>query len=60
MAPMPARTLGMELKVVGKQLILSGRVVVGDEPEKVQGAFKSSPRIGSSLLNSVRFRITVV
>jgi hypothetical protein len=33
-ALMPARMLGMELKVVGNQLILSGRVV-GDEPAKV-------------------------
>jgi hypothetical protein len=41
---MPARTLGMELKVVGNQLILSGRVV-GDEPAKVQEAFANSPEI---------------
>jgi hypothetical protein len=34
----------MELKVVGNQLILSGRVV-GDEPAKVQEAFANSPEI---------------
>jgi hypothetical protein len=38
MALMPVRTLGTELKVMGTQLILSGRVV-GDEPDNVREAF---------------------
>jgi hypothetical protein len=51
MVLMPARTLGMELRVVGNQLILSGRVV-GDEPEKVRAAFASSPGIGTVVLRN--------
>jgi len=51
MALMPARTLGMELKVLGNQLILSGRVV-GDEPEKVREAFASSPEIDTVVLRN--------
>jgi hypothetical protein len=35
MVMVPAQALGMELKVVGNQLILSGSVV-GDEPGKVR------------------------
>jgi hypothetical protein len=49
MALMPARTLGMELKVVGNQLILSGGVV-GDEPEKVREALANSPEIDTVVL----------
>ena len=41
----------MELKVVGNQLILSGRVV-GDEPEKVREAFASSPEIDTAVLRN--------
>jgi hypothetical protein len=51
MSLMPARTLGMELKVVGNQLILSGRVV-GDEPEKVREALASSPGIETVVLRN--------
>jgi hypothetical protein len=51
MALMPARTLGMELKVVGNQLILSGGVV-GDEPEKVREALANSPEIDTVVLRN--------
>src|SRR2546423_13142737 len=51
MSLMPARSLGMELKVVGNQLILSGGVV-GDEPEKVREAFPSSPEIDTVVLRN--------
>ena len=51
MSLMPARSLGMELKVVGNQLILSGRVV-GDEAEKVREAFASSPEIDTVVLRN--------
>ena len=51
MAVMPARTLGMELKVVGNQLILTGRVV-GDEPEKVREALARSPDIDTVVLRN--------
>jgi hypothetical protein len=53
MVLMPARTLGMELKVVGNQLILSGGVV-GDEPEKVREALANSPRIDTVMLRNCR------
>ena len=48
MALMPDRTLGMELKVVGNQLILSGGVV-GDEPEKVREACGGSGFLDSGI-----------
>src|SRR5947208_10897072 len=48
---MPDRTLGMELKVVGNQLILSGGVV-GDEPEKVREALANSPEIDTVVLRN--------
>jgi hypothetical protein len=51
MALMPAQTLGMELKVVGNQLILSGGVV-GDEPEKVREALANSPEIDTVVLRN--------
>ena len=51
MALMPVRTLGMELKVMGNQLILSGRVV-GDEPDKVREAFANSPEIDTVVLRN--------
>src|SRR6185436_17637316 len=51
LALMPVRTLGMELKVVGNQLILSGRVV-GGEPNKVREAFASSPEIDTVVLRN--------
>jgi len=41
----------MELKVVGNQLILSGRVV-GDEPAKVAEALKKSPGIDKVILRN--------
>lgn len=47
----PAQTLGMELKVVGNQLILSGPVV-GDEPEKVRDALAGSPAIETVILRN--------
>jgi hypothetical protein len=50
-ALMPARTLGMELKLVGDQLILSGHVV-GDEPERVREAFATSPEIDTVVLRN--------
>jgi hypothetical protein len=51
MALMPVRTLGMELKVMGNQLILSGQVV-GDEPDKVREAFANSPEIDTVVLRN--------
>ena len=51
MSLMPARSLGMELKVVGNQLILSGGVV-GDEPEKVREALANSPEIDTVVLRN--------
>ena len=50
-ALMPARTLGMELKIVGNQIILSGPVV-GDEPEKVREALANSPEIDTVVLRN--------
>ena len=50
-ALMPARTLGMELKVVDNQLILSGGVG-GDEPEKVREALANSPEIDTVVLRN--------
>ena len=41
----------MELKVVGNQLILSGRVV-GDEPGKVKEALANSPEIDIVILRN--------
>jgi hypothetical protein len=41
----------MELKVVGNQLILSGRVV-GDEPGKVREALANSPEIDTVILRN--------
>jgi hypothetical protein len=51
MALMPTRASGMELKIVGNQIILSGPVV-GDEPEKVREAFASSPGIETVILRN--------
>jgi hypothetical protein len=42
---------GMELKIVGNQLILSGPVA-GDEPEKVREALASSPGIDTVILRN--------
>jgi len=47
----PTESLAMELKVLGNQLILSGRVV-GDEPEKVKGALANSPEIDTVILRN--------
>jgi hypothetical protein len=47
----PPHSLAMELKVVGNQLILSGRVV-GDEPGKVQEALATSPEIDTVILRN--------
>jgi hypothetical protein len=41
----------MELKIVGKQLILSGRVV-GDEPGRVREALANSPEIDTVILRN--------
>ena len=46
-----ASALGMELKIVGNQLILSGPVA-GDEPEKVREALASSPDIDTVILRN--------
>jgi hypothetical protein len=51
MTLMPVRTLGMELKVMGNQLILSGRAV-GDEPDNVREAFANSPEIDTVVLRN--------
>jgi hypothetical protein len=48
---MPISSLAMELKVVGNQLILSGRVV-GDEPGKVKEALTRSPEIDTVILRN--------
>jgi hypothetical protein len=48
---LPTRASGMELKIVGNQIILSGPVV-GDEPEKVREAFASSPGIETVILRN--------
>src|SRR5260370_5439451 len=45
------QALGMELKIVGKQLILSGRVV-GDAPGKVRDALASAPGIETVILRN--------
>ena len=47
----PTRTLAMELKIVGDQIILSGPVV-GDEPGKVREALASSPGIDTVILRN--------
>jgi len=47
----PTRTLAMELKIVGNQIILSGPVV-GDEPGKVREALASSPGIDTVILRN--------
>jgi hypothetical protein len=47
----PAESVAMELKVVGTQLILSGRVV-GDEPGKVREALANSPEIDTVILRN--------
>jgi hypothetical protein len=47
----PTEPLAMELKVVGNQLILSGRVV-GDEPGKVREALANSPEIDTVILRN--------
>ena len=49
----PTRTLAMELKIVGNQIILSGPVV-GDEPGKVREALASSPGIDTVILRNSR------
>src|SRR5690242_7897907 len=51
MALIPAQSFGMELKVAGTQLILSGPVV-GDEPGKVREALASSPGIETVILRN--------
>jgi hypothetical protein len=48
---MPTPTFGMELKIVGNQLILSGPVV-GDESGKVREALASSPGIETVILRN--------
>ncbi len=45
------KSLTMELKVVGNQLILSGRVV-GDEPGKVREALANTPEIDTVILRN--------
>jgi hypothetical protein len=47
----PTEPFAMELKVVGNQLILSGRVV-GDEPGKVREALANSPEIDTVILRN--------
>lgn len=47
----PTEPLAMELKVVGTQLILSGRVV-GDEPGKVREALANTPEIDTVILRN--------
>jgi hypothetical protein len=47
----PAQALGMELKVKGNQIILSGPVV-GDEPGKVREVLASSPGIDTVILRN--------
>ena len=47
----PTESVAMELKVVGNQLILSGRVV-GDEPGKVREALSNSPEIDTVILRN--------
>ena len=47
----PKESLAMELKVVGNQLILSGRVV-GDEPGKVRESLANSPEIDTVILRN--------
>ena len=51
MALIPTQSFGMELKVAGTQLILSGPVV-GDEPGKVREALASSPGIETVILRN--------
>jgi hypothetical protein len=48
---LPMSSLAMELKVVGNQLVLSGRVV-GDEPGKVREALANSPEIDTVILRN--------
>jgi len=48
---LPVSASAMELKVVGNQLILSGRVV-GDEPGKVKEALAKSPEIDTVILRN--------
>jgi hypothetical protein len=48
---LPISSWAMELKVVGNQLILSGRVV-GDEPSKVAEALAKSPGIDTVILRN--------
>ena len=48
---LPVCASAMELKVVGNQLILSGRVV-GDEPAKVEEALEKSPQIDTVVLRN--------
>jgi hypothetical protein len=48
---LPIGSLAMELKVVGNQLILSGRVV-GDEASKVAEALAKSPEIDTVILRN--------
>jgi hypothetical protein len=48
---LPIGSWAMELKVVGNQLILSGRVV-GDEPSKVAEALAKSPAIDTVILRN--------
>jgi hypothetical protein len=46
-----AQAQGMELKIIGSQLILSGPVV-GDEPGKVRDALAGSPAIETVILRN--------
>ena len=46
-----ARSVAMELKIVGNQIILSGPVV-GDEPGKLREALTNTPRIDTVILRN--------
>src|SRR5215813_8050427 len=47
----PMRSLAMELKIVGNQIILSGPVV-GDEPGKIREALANTPDIDTAILRN--------
>jgi len=48
---LPMRSLAMELKIVGNQIILSGPVV-GDEPGKIREALANTPDIDMAILHN--------
>ena len=48
---LPMRSLAMELKIVGNQIILSGPVV-GDEPGKIREALANTPDIDTAILRN--------